>query len=156
MLFSPALSPPVSMQLSHTALSLFLSQDRAIVADRRRVGTINRYWTNYKADVPLYDGGRTLSRRRGSVVLSLSLWALVLCCFTLHLWVSLWLSLLWLLLPSFITFLIIHLLHYYFFLRNTKQCFFVLAVNYVKTWLHARTYIGAHVYDCSHVLSQPF
>lgn len=36
------------------------SQDQAINADRRRVGSINRNWTNYKADVPLYAGGNAL------------------------------------------------------------------------------------------------
>ncbi len=81
MLFSLILSPPASA-LSHSSLSLFLSavasQDLAIVADRRRVRSINRYWTNYKADVPLYDGGRTLTEGGLSVVLSELLLSVVL------------------------------------------------------------------------------
>lgn len=74
MLFSPLLSPPANTQFS-LSFSAVASQDQAIVADRRRVGSINRNWTNYKADVPLYDGGRALSGGGGvlSLVLSLSL-----------------------------------------------------------------------------------
>lgn len=63
------LLPLAHSSLTHSSHSLFLSavasQDRAIVADRRRVGSINRYRTNYKADVPLYDGGRTLWEEEG-------------------------------------------------------------------------------------------
>lgn len=78
LLLSAFLSPPCN----HTALSLSLflsavaSQDQAITADRRRVGSINRNWTNYEADVPMYEGGGTVSERVEvalSVVLSLSL-----------------------------------------------------------------------------------
>lgn len=58
--FLPLL-PHSSLCLSPWFFSAVASQDQAIVADRRRVGSINRNWTNYKADVPLYDGGRTLS-----------------------------------------------------------------------------------------------
>lgn len=73
---------------SSVSLSLFLSlllsavasQDRATVADRRRVGSINRNWTNYEADVPLYGGGRTLSGENVCGILSIALTALVLCC----------------------------------------------------------------------------
>lgn len=56
--------------LLHSSLSAVASQDWA---DRRRVGSINRNWTNYKADVPLYDGGRTQLGDGVSVVLLLSL-----------------------------------------------------------------------------------
>lgn len=86
----PVLSPPATAQLFQPALSLSLflslllsavaSQDRATVADRRRVGSINRNWTNYEADVPLYGGGRTLSGENVCGILSIALTALVLCC----------------------------------------------------------------------------
>lgn len=56
------------------------SQDQAVAADRRRVGSINRNWTNYKADVLLYGGGRTVSGECRWYFHYLSLCAQVLCC----------------------------------------------------------------------------
>lgn len=145
----------------HTALSQgFLvfsavaSQDRAIVADRRRVGSINRNWTNYKADVPLYDGGRTLLGGGLSVVLSLSFQALVFVSeFVFDCLVSLTLS--GFLLPPLITmFLIEHFLHYYFF---HQAIFLHLAAIYIRKWSHAHMYMQAHVYvSCTCILSQHF
>lgn len=83
--FSLPFCLPLLPHSSHSlALPAVASQDQAFIADRRRVGSINRNWTNYKADVPLYDDGRTLSGGGVSVVLSLSLRALVLCGFILY------------------------------------------------------------------------
>lgn len=81
-------SLPLLQHSSLTQLPLPLSfsrgssQDQAIVADRRRVGSINRNWTNYKADVPQNDGGRTLFC---VVLLWVCLW---LSCFSDSVWLS--------------------------------------------------------------------
>lgn len=105
----PVLSPSSTEQLPHTApshssLSLFLSavasQDRAIVADRRRVGSINRNWTNYKADVPLYDGGRTLSVGSICGTFTISLSSCSLLFYSLFPSLSMTVLFLWLRLPS--------------------------------------------------------
>lgn len=45
----------------YSLLSAVAAQDQATAADRRRVGSINRNWTNYKADVLLYGSVRKVS-----------------------------------------------------------------------------------------------
>lgn len=129
--------------LPHTSLCLVLSavasQDWA---DRRRVGSINRNWTNYKADVsPLWWWENTAGWQGvcGSFTTSLSSCSLLFYSLSPCLPLTLVSMTVWVSSSSFLPFTAMFLIRYllnYFTFSQTPCSFLCPGVIFVITWSH--------------------
>lgn len=149
-LFSPVLFPPCYHTLPLFFL-LWLSRDQAILADRRRVGSINRNWTNYKADVPLYDGGRELSGKGEGVCGTFTLSELLFPVVWLSVSEFVFVSFVWL--PPAFSFPhhdVINPTPPFF---HTKKCFFIKMILLSITSLHDHMCARTHKLMC--MIAQP-